>query len=117
MISTICIYTVHTALTKSFVKISHRVYYTVIASLSCRSVHRSSVSKNVNPVFLFVTAHVLCLAHLHMQTLPLMVTVDVGRFQQNKLGERMCPHCKSDTIEDKLHFVFYYPLYAVLRTF
>ena len=51
------------------------------------------------------------IAQIRAGALPLQV--EVGRFIQQALQDRICQHCKS--LEDELHFIFYCPLYLQLR--
>jgi len=51
------------------------------------------------------------IAQIRAGVLPLQV--EVGRFIQQLLEDRMCKHCK--TVEDELHFIFECPLYTQLR--
>jgi hypothetical protein len=53
------------------------------------------------------------IAQIRSGVLPLKV--EVGRFMQKKLEERNCDICKSDNIEDEMHFIFTCPMYEVLR--
>jgi hypothetical protein len=51
------------------------------------------------------------IAQIRAGVLPLQV--EVGRFIQQALQDRICQHCKS--VEDELHFIFDCPLYLQLR--
>ena len=50
-----------------------------------------------------------------LQTGMLPLNIEVGRFQQQKVEEKICPHCKGDKVEDEVHFIFKCPLYSILR--
>ena len=52
-------------------------------------------------------------AQFRMGILPL--EVETGRFQGNKLEERICKLCNTDSVEDEFHFLFDCPLYNDIR--
>ena len=53
------------------------------------------------------------IAQLRTGTLP--INIEIGRFQQKAIEERICPGCNDDSVEDEIHFIFKCPLYAGTR--
>ena len=54
------------------------------------------------------------IAQVRSGTLP--INIEIGRFQQKEIDERICPACNSNCVEDEFHFIFDCPLYAGIRT-
>ena len=53
------------------------------------------------------------IAQLRSSTLP--INIEIGRFQQKAVENRICPCCNENKIEDEIHFLFNCPLYAGTR--
>ena len=53
------------------------------------------------------------IAQLRSSTLPL--NIEIGRFQQKPVENRLCPCCNDNKVEDEIHFLFNCPLYAGTR--
>ncbi len=53
------------------------------------------------------------IAQLRSSILP--IDIEIGRFQQKSVEERLCPGCTEKSVEDEIHSIFHCPLYAGIR--
>ena len=45
----------------------------------------------------------------------LSLQIELGRFSQTKLEERLCKICNNECVEDELHFALFCPMYMTAR--